>query len=146
MTTDIEKRLAELEARVAISELRAKYCWYTVRGLRDDVVNLFTEDGVFENSRNEQGDIISVVGRNALQEYFSRMKPARRIPVVSNEVTHLDGDRAEGTAVMQSLGEERFCGHYIDQYRKLNGQWLFSKRQFFPYWPLFKPNAERRHP
>jgi len=144
--TDIEKRVAELEARFAISELRSKYCWYTVRGFRDEVVNLFTEDGMFQNSRNAQGDIITVAGRKALQDYFTRMKPARRIPVVTNEVTHVNGNIADGTCAMQSLGEEGFCGHYIDHFRKVNGAWLFSKRQFFPYWPIFRPDADRRHP
>ena len=44
---DIEKRLAAVEARFALSELRSKYCWYTVRGLRDQVVALFTDDGTY---------------------------------------------------------------------------------------------------
>ncbi|MFO1188889.1 MAG: nuclear transport factor 2 family protein [Alphaproteobacteria bacterium] len=138
--------MADLEARFAISELRSKYCWYTVRGFRDDVVDLFTEDGMFQNSRNTQGDVVTVAGRQALQDYFTRMKPARRIPVVMNEVTHVKGDLADGTCAMQSLGEEGFCGHYIDHFRKVNGTWLFSRRQFFPYWPIFRPDTDRRHP
>ncbi|WP_029000959.1 nuclear transport factor 2 family protein [Azohydromonas australica] len=138
----IEERLTALEDRTAISELRSRYCWYTVRGLRDEVVELFTEDGVFQNARNGE----SVEGKAALREYFERMQPARRIPLVMNEVTHLAGNEAEGTCAMTSVGEGAFCGHYIDSFRKVEGHWLFSARSFFPYWPVYQPDAQRVHP
>lgn len=143
---DIEERLAVLEARVAISELRSKYCWYTVRGLKHELVELFTDDGVFQNSRNAEEDPVVVEGKESLQEYFSRIKPARRIPLVTNEVVTVDGDHAEGTCAMLGVGDESFCGHYIDSFRKLDGRWLFSARRFFPYWPIYKPDAGRLHP
>lgn len=144
--SDIEKRVADLEARFAISELRSKYCWYTVRGLKDEVIKLFTEDGVFENSRNDSGTPVAVVGRAALQQYFARMQPARRVPLVMNEVTTINGDEAEGTSAMLGVGEDGFAGHYIDTFRKVDGQWRFKVRRFFPYWPMYKPDGERRHP
>lgn len=101
MTMDIEKRLTELEARIAISELRSKYCWYTVRGLKQELVDLFTEDGVFQNSRRyAEANSVSVEGKTALNGYFSRIKPARRIPLVTNEVVTVHGDQAEGTCAM----------------------------------------------
>jgi hypothetical protein len=140
--SDIETRLAVIEARFAISELRSKYCWYTTRGMRDEVVALFTEDGVFDNARNN-----SVTrGRAALFEYFSEMRPARRIPLAMMEVVTVDGDEAEGTCAMQSVGENEFCGHYIDRFRKVEGQWLFAERHFHPYWPVYAPSEERRDP
>jgi hypothetical protein len=144
--TDIERRLAAIEARIAISELRAKYCWYTTRGLRDEVVGLFTEDGIFQNSRNAAGTPLIVEGRAALREYFSRMTPARRVPLVMNEVTHVTGDLAQGTCAMQSVGEDGFCGHYVDEFRKVDGTWLFAARRFYPYWPTFLPAPDRRDP
>ncbi len=143
---NIETRLAALEARVAISELRSRYCWHTVRGARAAVLALFTDDALFENSRNDVDGPVVVEGKAALREYFMRMKPARRVPLVTNEVTTIEGDRAQGTCAMVSVGDESFCGHYVDDFRRVNGRWLFSRRQFFPYWPLFKPSAERTHP
>ncbi|MDM0021794.1 nuclear transport factor 2 family protein [Variovorax saccharolyticus] len=142
----IEERLCALEDRFAISELRSRYCWYTVRALRHEVVELFTEDGVFENARSSEDTPAIVTGRAALQDYFSRMRPARRIPLVTNEVTHIHGDQVEGTCAMTSIGEDPFCGHYIDSFRKVEGRWLFSARRFFPYWPVFKPDKDRQHP
>jgi hypothetical protein len=143
---DIETRLAAMEARIAISELRSRYCWYTVRGLRHEVVGLFTDDAVFENSRSEGEAPVVVAGKGALREYFARMRPARRVPLVTNEVTTVDGDRAEGTCAMLSMGDESFCGHYVDRFRREQGHWRFERRQFFPYWPVYRPSAERLHP
>jgi hypothetical protein len=146
MTMNIEKRLETIEARIAISELRSKYCWYTVRGMKHDLVELFTQDGVFQNARNAEEHPVAVKGRQALEDYFSRIKPARRVPLVTNEVLTINGDCAEGTCAMLGVGDDSFCGHYIDTFRKEDGSWLFSARQFFPYWPQYKPDAERQHP
>jgi hypothetical protein len=146
MDSDIERRLDAIEARFAISELRSKYCWYTTRGMVDDVVRLFTEDGVFENWRKPGGQPAIVRGSEALRDYLSVMKPARRMPMVMNEVTHVEGNRAEGTCVMHSLGEDSFCGHYIDECKKIGGYWAFSVRRFFPYWPQYIPSADRHDP
>lgn len=142
----LDERISALEARNAISELRSRYCWYTVRGLRDEVATLFTEDARFENSRNAAGQTIIVTGRAALQDFFSRMQPARRIPMVMNEVIAIKGDTAQGTCAMMSIGEDSFCGHYRDDFRKIGSRWLFSRRQFFPYWPQYRPDVDGIHP
>lgn len=143
---DVAKRLEIIEARIAISELRSKYCWYTTRGLKEELLSLFTDDGIFQNSRSTAGAPHVVKGTAALSEYFSRMRPARRVPLVMNEVTHVTGDFAEGTCAMQAVGEESFCGHYIDDFRRVNSKWLFAVRRFYPYWPTYMPDPERRHP
>lgn len=144
--SDLEKRLEVIESRYAISELRSRYCWYTVRGLREELLKLFTDDGVFQNARSEGEAPVMVKGQGALAEYFSRIKPARRVPLVTNEVTTINGDTAEGTCAMLGVGDEGFAGHYIDQFQRVNGAWQFSSRQFFPYWPLYKPDPTRIHP
>jgi hypothetical protein len=144
--TDFASRLDIIEARFAISELRSQYCWYTTRGLRDEVVGLFTDDCIFQNSRNAHDEPITVTGKAGLREYLSKMKPGRRVPMVMNEIIKVNGDEAEGTCVMQSIGEDGFCGHYIDEFRRVDGRWLFSVRRFYPYWPIFKPDADRRDP
>jgi hypothetical protein len=144
--SDLEKRLEVIEARYAISELRSRYCWYTVRGMRSDLLSLFTEDGVFENARSEGESPARAQGKNELAAYFSRIKPARRVPLVTNEITRVDGELAEGTCAMLGVGEDGFAGHYIEQFRRVDGAWLFSSRQFFPYWPLYRPDVTRVHP
>jgi hypothetical protein len=74
---------------------------------------------------------VVVRGRQALRAYFDRMKPARRVPLVTNEVTQVSGDHAQGTCAIVST---------------VDGRWLFARRQFFPYWPVYKPSAERIDP
>ena len=142
----LDDRLVALESRNAISELRAAYCWHTVRAAREALVELFTADGVFENTRNAAAPPVRIEGREALVAFFARTTPARRIPLVMNEVIHVDGDAAEGTCAMMALGEDSFCGHYIDDFRKEHGRWLFARRRFFPYWPDYRPDAERKQP
>lgn len=143
---EILARLQSLESRIAISELRSRYCWYTTRGERERVISLFTEDCFFENHRAPGSEPVSVHGKNALNTYLSHMRPGRRIPIVANEVTYIDGNIAQGTCVMQSIGEDPFCGHYIDKFSYIDGVWLFSSRIFYPYWPIFQPNVDRRDP
>lgn len=143
---DLATRIRQLEDRVALSELRSKYCWYTVRGLKDEVRALFTEDGVFENHRGNAGAPAIAAGQAALAAYFQRMAPARRIPVVFNEVFQIDGDHATGTCVMQSVGDSPFCGHYVDQFERGPEGWKFARRSFYPYWPDYAPSAERHAP
>jgi ketosteroid isomerase-like protein len=140
----LEERIAALEARHAISELRSRYCWYTVRGERESVLALFTDDCVFENARSEPP--VALYGKAALREYLARMRPARRVPLVMNEVTTIAGERADGTCAMVSMGDDSFAGHYVDDFVRVDGRWLFQRRQFHPYWPVYRPSAERPHP
>lgn len=142
---EIERRLAIVEAKFALSELRSAYCWHTTRGDRQAVVALFTEDGLFQNHRGED-EPVTITGHEALLRHFAPMRPARRVPVVMNEVSHVDGDTAEGTCVMQSFGDDGFVGHYIDRFRVVGECWLFSERRFFPYWPTFAPSGTRANP
>jgi hypothetical protein len=139
---DIIDRLERIEARIAISELRSRYCWHTTRGDRDEVLALFTEDCIFENNRSAGEKPLVITGRAALRGYLSRMAPGRRVPMVTNEVLTVTGDAAIGTCVMQSIGADPFCGHYVDEFRKVAGQWQFSARRFYPYWPIFRPSAD----
>jgi ketosteroid isomerase-like protein len=142
---DIAHRLGRLEARTEISELRAKYGWYMTRADVDNVVALFTEDCLFLTARKPD-NASQVRGRAALRDYLARARPGRRVPMVMNEVIAIDGDTATGTCVMQSVGEEAFCGHYVDSFRKVGGVWLFSERRFYGYWPDYAPDAVRRDP
>ena len=144
--TDMLRRLDDIEARIAISELRSAYCWYTTRGERDLVVDLFADDCVFENHRADGEKPALALGKPALRAYLAKMAPGRRIPVVMNEILSISGDRASGTCVMQSFGGDPFCGHYVDEFVKVSGSWKFSVRRFFPYWPVFKPDESRRSP
>lgn len=143
----LEQRIADLEARNEISELRSAYCWHTTRGEADAVRSLFVEEGIFQNIRGgTDGQPLVICGQAAMTEYFSRMRPARRIPVVMNEVTRVEGDKAEGTCVMVNHTDAPFCGHYIDDFAKVGGKWRFAVRRFYTYWPVYEPAPDRKAP
>jgi len=137
--TQTEQQIYVLEARVLISELRSRYCWYTTRGDRESVVNLFTKDCRFVNHRSAK-NVVTIHGRENLFNHLSEMKPGRRIPMVMNEITSVYTDTASGTCVMYALGEDPFCGHYEDTFKKVDDDWLFSSRSFYPYSPIFRPS------
>jgi len=143
---DIERRVAALEARHEISELRARYCWYITRAMLPELVALFTDDGVFENTRNAAAPPVRVCGRDELARFFQKTQAGRRTPMVANEVIHIGDSEAEGTCVMVSFGDDSFCGHYVDTFRKVDGRWLFSARRFRPYWPDYRPDPTHLHP
>jgi SnoaL-like domain len=144
---DLERRIDRIEARTAVSELRSTYCWYITRGFGKDIAALFTDDGVFQNVRGGVGGQPKIVsGKAALQENFARIQPAMRIPLIMNEVIRIDRNAATGTCAMVAFGDETFSGHYYDEFRRENGRWLFSRREYYTYWPVFMPSPDLQHP
>lgn len=67
------------------------------------------------------------------------VRPARRRHFISNVVLRVDGDRATGRAYWFEFNDDMrdrrpylgAYGHYEDQLQRINGQWLFSRRQIF---------------
>ena len=67
------------------------------------------------------------------------LRPFRRRHFISNVVLKVDGDRATGRAYWFEFNNDMrdrrpylgAYGHYQDELRRVNGRWLFSKRQIF---------------
>ena len=107
----------------------------------------FTEDGVLIWAGG------TVTGRQAIVEEMREaravdaratagtapLRPARRRHFVSNLVLRIEGDRATSRAFWFEFNNDMrdrrpylgAYGHYEDQLRRVDGRWLFTRRQIF---------------
>ena len=89
----------------------------------------FTEDAAWD-----AGQFGVLNGRQALFESF-RAKPwVFTMHMFMNPHIHVDGDTGTGRWVMWMLGTDEetgrpmhLCGYTNDEYRRVDGRWLFSK-------------------
>jgi len=149
MDGSIEKRLAVLEAREQIKELRYTYAWYASRGQREKIAGLFMPDGIFNLRSGDQR--ICLRGREEILAYLEKsMWPHMIFPILHNHVIDVDGDEAVGTCVMEARTREKiaeffpdgFLGYYHDRaVRQSDGRWLFAERRWFTYWPDFEDSG-----
>lgn len=149
MTIELEQRVAILEAREQIKELRASYGWHASRGHREGVANLFEPDGVFE--LKIEGERRRHVGREAILDLLNRsMWPDMVFPVLHNHIIDVRGDEARGSCVMEARTKARvaeafpngFLGYYHDYVRRQpDGRWLFAERRWFFYHPQFEDSG-----
>lgn len=134
-----QDRLTALEDRLAIRELRMRYCAYIDSEQWEAAAEMFVEDGEFEG-------IEVARGRGAIQDWFSRSVPetfTKAWHLCTNDTTFLDGDKATGTTAFSfyviEKGVAKFAlGFYEDTLEKHGGDWYFRKRKvhfdFFVDW------------
>ncbi|MFT4233888.1 MAG: nuclear transport factor 2 family protein [Microbacterium sp.] len=139
-TDDIVRRLDALESRAQISELRAKYAWFATRGDSAAISELFTEGGSFESRLGfdaTEGRVLT--GRVAIREGLTGKGKGDVVPLVTNEIVQIDGDRATGTCSVSSPVAPNtphgFVGHYEEEFLRVQGQWLFARRLYIVYTP-----------
>ncbi len=129
----IEERVRAIEDREAIRELTARYCQLAVAGKAEDVVALFTRDGVMES-----GDTCERGQSRLLELYRASFASLRPIPSVHNHVVELEGDRAIGFCSLELRMVENgeavtAAGHYDDRFERENGVWKFAYRKLVFY-------------
>lgn len=139
--TTIEDRLRAIEDRLAIGELRARYCHVLDERDWDALAQLFTADGEFQG-------LAHVVGRSAIHRFFSQT--VDRLAegfwhFCTNPTVDLDGDLATGRTSMQYLSVKNgvsyvSAGHYDDAFRREDGLWRFVRRKITFYY--FAPLSE----
>lgn len=120
-----------IEDRLAIRELHDSYCDAVLRTDPDDWGALWTEDAVWSLMGTE------VVGReNIVNLWNGAMSAFDAVSFLgipgSLEIT---GDTATGRyqthEILVENGEPRIAGgRYDDEFVKIDGQWLYSKRIF----------------
>jgi hypothetical protein len=135
------------EDRAAIEDLQARYMFALDWQDADAYAGTFTEDGILDWA----GGIVR--GRDAIRgevrgmrERFAKheaadapLRPARLRHAITNVVIRVDGNRAMARAYWFELNDDgrdrrpylAAYGHYEDELRKVDGQWLFSKRKIF---------------
>ncbi len=144
------------EDRAQIENLQARYMFALDFGDLDTFVSTFTEDGILdiigmkwqgrEGIKKGLGGMMPPVGENAPEAKQTSdekdKKPLYRATGrhnISNIVIKIDGNRAVGRAYWFHMGNgnpERKAaldsyGYYEDELKKMNGQWLFSKRVIY---------------
>lgn len=139
----LEARLLEVEARAQISELRAKYSWFIIRGMNDDIADLFTENGIFEYPLvGTDGKRRLVEGREAIRKHFMNRDPAARVPIIANEIVEINGNEAKGTCLMftpfSPTRANGIGGYYHERFACEAGRWRFTERRYYLYWPVFE--------
>lgn len=140
-SADLAARIARLEARVAIRELVARYCFTVDERDIEGIGACFTRDGIM---RSADG-VMNASGRAAVIEQFHG-----RFAVLgpSNHYTHDhivdfdDADRGRATGILNTHAEVVRNGEllaaslrYHDTYRHEEGRWRFAERvlHFFYY-------------
>lgn len=131
--------------RAQIEDLQARYMFALDWQDADAYASTFTEDGVLDWA----GGVAK--GREAIREEVHGMKatfdkraaaeapgrPSRLRHFITNVVIKIDGDKAVGKAYWFEFDDDirgyrpyvGAYGHYDDEMRKVNGEWLFSRRR-----------------
>jgi|EndMetStandDraft_4_1072995.scaffolds.fasta_scaffold52053_3 uncharacterized protein (TIGR02246 family) len=139
MDAELKARLDAIESREQIRELPAKYVWASARGNVPAMVELFTDDCDFESGPPEAR--MKLKGRQAVLDFLTRMvpKPGSIIALIQNQTVELKGETATGTCAMfnpiAAPQMSPFVGYYRDEFRRVDGVWLFSARRFWNYAP-----------
>lgn len=126
----LEDRIARLEDREAIRELRARYCYRIDARAYDDFADLFTDD-----AQLDFGPVGTFEGRDEVREFAADVVGAEHpflAHMVHNPIIHVDGDEATGRWYFEvpctfSDGNAGWIqGTYHDEYRREDGEWLIA--------------------
>jgi hypothetical protein len=136
--------LQEIQDRVMIEDLMARYEWALDTGDADAYGALFTDDAVLQSgSRTTQGrvaitqEVRDLVARfRAAAEASTEAKPARKvIHAYANAVIDISGDTATAKSnwievwnIRDGAAEVGAAGEYHDALVKLDGRWYFQHR------------------
>lgn len=102
-------------------------------GRLDDLLALFTEDGVWDGTG---WGIPAVQGTAALREFFTSTMASNRgtCHLVLNHIIDVDGDTAKGTAYFHAFGRrldgslQDSLGLYSDSFARTARGWKFARR------------------
>ncbi len=139
-----------IEDRMEIQDLVYKYAYYVDSFIFPEWVELFAPEGTLDESEFGMG---KYDGHAALAGYGDTMggRVLHLVHLITNHlVWDFKGDTAKGTsfAIVESMqktgARARYHVKYEDEYQKLNGRWVFSKRMLrksFPPEILSAPNV-----
>jgi len=139
--------MEEFLAIEEIKQLRAKYSHYCDDLMLEEFLDLFTEDAVLQADEKHGGTVRGKPKLRAVMEpMMASQKKYEMFHLVSNPLIEiLDSENAIGKWYLLDYNfkytEEPFrvvC-IYHDQYKKVDGEWKFSRVQLeflYPYrWP-----------
>jgi hypothetical protein len=122
----------EINDRIAICELKARYCRFLDTKQWDAWAELFTQDLVLDTS--EAGGPAPITGRDdAIAMVRQAIETARTAHQVHTPEIAIIGDTAEAIWAMQDRvvfengSHLTGYGHYTESYVKLNGRWRIAR-------------------
>jgi hypothetical protein len=131
----------EVRDTLAIQKLLARYCYYVDTFQAEPWVQLWTEDGEFDETETGTG---FHRGRDTLRAFFGWIEDTMKqhvhfggpqiIDVLSTTeakgITYsiVEGYTKDGSTVRATI-------YYQDDYRKVDGEWLFARRKIFNLLP-----------
>ena len=124
----------EIEARESIRDLVARYNANGDSGRFDEMLELFAEDAVMETPGDRRE------GRAAIRAMFEGIAetpsgtPRARFVrhfTATHQIDVLDRAHARGRAYYTVLTDQGLdhWGRYVDDYRRVEGRWLFAHRR-----------------
>lgn len=120
-----------IEAELGVRRTLAEYCHHCDDAEFERLVELFTPDGVFVFL----DDVVT--GRPALAAWFAERQSAERRGkhLTTNTVVDIDGDRAVAVSdfvfviVTRDGVKPTMTGRYHDSLTRVDGLWLFARRE-----------------
>jgi hypothetical protein len=151
----------ELLAREAIRQTMAAYTMAGDRLRVEEFVAVFTDDAVLESEGVPEADAFRFEGRAAIGGWLMRWRRPPDAERRTHQATfvrhHLSTSQIELTGADSArartywtaytdIGPDH-CGYYLDQFRKVDGQWLIAHRRVRMDWrspqSLFTTAVER---
>ena len=134
----------ECNARAAIQSTVARYTFHGDRGRVDALAQCFTEDGVLEflGEWTAQGrDGIFEQTSTVTGETRERQQPLLRHHLATHHVEFSGATDARATTYFTAYTEigPDHIGRYVDQLRRVGGDWLFAHRRIVVDW--WAPNT-----
>ena len=133
----LEDRIQRLEDIEALKVLKSRYAEYCDDNYNPDLLaSLFTQDAIWDG-----GALGRVEGRDAIRELFAGAPAMLSFAIhhVTNPALEVDGDHCTGHWLLWqpctlAAGDQAvwIAGNYRDEYRRVDGKWLFSKVTFRP--------------
>lgn len=134
---DLNKRITEIEDRIAIKNVVDTFSILADTKEIDKQVLLFTEDGEVESKTNGQSMVIK--GRDQLKQAFSGFLANFHTVYHQNgqQTVNLNGDKAEAVSYCRVIlvGKQNdkemkttFYVIYKDSFVRQNGKWLIAHR------------------
>lgn len=135
----LESRLSELEARLAIIDLEARYAKTWDAGDAEGWASLYTENGAFDMAAVGQQTRRIIAGTSALADFCREVDSFYKgLHYMHLPVMEISGDYATARIHFQwtglynpnsrYFGQRMAEGYYDVVYRKTGGQWLIEKR------------------
>jgi hypothetical protein len=140
-TNDPLQTLLDIEA---IRTLVALYAQYIAQGEGELVSLLFSVDGAYRTRKGAMGET-DIEGRKAIGANLSHLSPGTAVPLVTNVIVKIEGDRATGSSTLYSPRSpvarggsptQPFYGVYADRYGRFDREWRFVERVFTYFPPL----------